>query len=206
MQLFSITALIISFNEHHSPLFPSAWFSLCICLCISSLNPLFPAHIISPFLSLSHTNSMAFTIPSLPISLYSPWFDAQLMPRSISALLKHPLGFHPTTHSLSHTHTHWAHMLRYCVIFCWFKLISGIIRRAHNLACVRVALWLLPRCHVKEKEKMILTFSWMSFVFFFSHSLRVFWHACLSPSPHSRKHVSFWIRGFNTNIISSLWL
>lgn len=132
MQLFSITALIISFNEHHSPLFPSAWFSLCICLCNSSLNPLFPAHIISPFLSLSHTNSMAFTIPSLPISLYSPWFDAQLMPRFISALLKHPLGFHPTTHSLSHTHTHWTHMLRYCVIFCWFKLISGIIRRAHE--------------------------------------------------------------------------
>lgn len=34
MQLFSVTALIISFNEHHSLLFPSAWFSLSLSLYI----------------------------------------------------------------------------------------------------------------------------------------------------------------------------
>lgn len=138
MQLFSVTALIISFNEHHSLLFPSAWFSLSMHLSVSAFlslsQPPFLTHILSLSLFLSHARS---NYPLSPKLLLFPLVWSSINAPFHICYTQTPHGLHPMTNTRPHTHTR-AHAYACCVTFCLFKFISGISLWVLMYICVCV--------------------------------------------------------------------
>jgi len=138
VQPFSGTALIISFNEHHLLLFPSAWVSLSTSVCF----------LLALFLSHTHTHTHTHTLPPPCFSISPQDWSSINAPFHICCTQTGP-GSHPNKHTLCHA--------LFGIILCAFCCLCVCDSSLLPSCLVKM---------LKEMIWIVLTFSCLGFEFF----------------------------------------